>query len=104
MKPLLLLRHAKSSWKDENIKDFDRRLNQRGLKAATQIGKLVRKRKLKPDLVLSSPAERARQTAHLMLESARLNTELRYDQRIYEAGATQLLEIISQIEDGAESA
>jgi phosphohistidine phosphatase len=104
MKTLLLLRHAKSSWKDENIKDFDRPLNQRGFKAATQIGRLVRKRKLKPDLVLSSPAERARQTAHLMLESARLNTELRYDQRIYEAGAARLLEIVSQIDDGVESA
>src|SRR5262249_27530653 len=79
-------------------------LNQRGLKAATQIGKLVRKRKLKPDLVLSSPAERARQTSQLMLESARLNTELRYDERIYEASAARLLDILSQIEDSVDSA
>ena len=103
MKTLLLLRHAKSSWKDDSVKDFDRPLNQRGLKAATQVGKLLRKRKPKPDLVLSSPAERARQTAQLMLESSRINVELRYDERIYEAGAARLLEIVSQIEDSADS-
>jgi phosphohistidine phosphatase len=104
MKTLLLLRHAKSSWKNGGVKDFDRPLNQRGLKAAPQVGKLIRKRKLKPDLVLSSPAERARQTAQLVLESAGLNVELRYDERIYEASAARLLEIVSQIEDSADSA
>jgi phosphohistidine phosphatase len=104
MKTLLLLRHAKSSWKTGGVKDFDRPLNQRGLKAAPQVGKLVRKRKLKPDLVLSSPAERARQTTQLMLASARLNTELRYDERIYEASKTRLLEVVSQIEDSADVA
>jgi phosphohistidine phosphatase len=104
MKTLLLLRHAKSSWKTGNVKDFDRPLNQRGLKAAPQVGKSLRKRKLKLDLVLSSPAERARQTAQLVLESARLNVELRYDERIYEAGAARLLEVVSQIEDGANVA
>ncbi len=104
MKTLLLLRHAKSSWKAGNVQDFDRPLNQRGLKAAPQVGKSLRKRKLKVDLVLSSPAERARQTAQLMLESARLNVELRYDERIYEAGAARLLEVVSQIDDSANVA
>ncbi|HVS20274.1 MAG TPA: histidine phosphatase family protein, partial [Pyrinomonadaceae bacterium] len=87
MKTLVLLRHAKSSWKDGSVKDFDRPLNQRGLKTAPLVGRLMRKRKLKPDLVLSSPAERARQTARLVIEAARLNVELRHDERIYEAGA-----------------
>ena len=104
MKTLLLLRHAKSSWKTGNVKDFDRPLNQRGMKAAPQVGKSLRKRKLKLDLVLSSPAERARQTAQVVLESARLSVELRYDERIYEAGAAQLLEVVSQIEDSANVA
>jgi len=99
MKTLLLLRHAKSSWKGPDVKDFDRRLNQRGLKTAPLVGKLIRKRKLEPDLVLSSPAERARQTTTLVLESARLEVEVRYDERIYEASAARLFEIVSQIED-----
>ena len=101
MKTLLLLRHAKSSWKDANTRDFDRPLNQRGLKAAPAIGRLIRKRKLQPDLVLSSPAERARQTAQLALDAAGLKTELRYDERIYEASVARLFEIISQIDDEA---
>jgi phosphohistidine phosphatase len=101
MKTLLLLRHAKSSWKDTNIRDFDRPLNQRGVKAATRMGRFVRKRKLQPNLILSSPAERARETTALLLESSGLNVELRYDERIYEASAVRLLEIISQIEETA---
>ncbi len=104
MKTLLLLRHAKSSWKDDAVKDFDRPLNQRGLKAAPSVGRLMRKRKLQPDLVLSSPAERARQTTQLVLESAGLKTELRYDERIYEATGMRLFEIVAQIEDDANIA
>ena len=101
MKTLLLLRHAKSSWKDENMRDFDRPLNQRGVKAATRMGKYARKHKLQPNLILSSPAERARETTALLLESSGLNVELRYDERIYEASAVRLLEIVSQIEETA---
>jgi phosphohistidine phosphatase len=101
MKTLLLLRHAKSSWKDSDAKDFDRPLNQRGLKAAPAIGRLIRKRKLQPDLVLSSPAERARQTTQLMIEAAGLKTELRYDERIYEASVARLVGIVSELDDEA---
>jgi phosphohistidine phosphatase len=101
MKTLLLLRHAKSSWKDSDARDFDRPLNQRGLKAAPAMGRLIRKRKLRPDLVLSSPAERARQTTQLVIEAAALKTELRYDERIYEASVARLFEIVSQIDDEA---
>jgi phosphohistidine phosphatase len=99
MKTLLLLRHAKSSRKDNGVRDFDRPLNQRGLKTAPSIGRLMRKRKLQPDLVLSSPAERARQTTQLVIEAAGLKTELRYDERIYEASVERLLEVVSQLDD-----
>ena len=86
------------------MKDFDRPLNQRGIKAAPTIGRLMRKRKLQPDLVLSSPAERARQTSQLVLDAAGFKTELRYDERIYEASAARLFEIVSQIDDDANVA
>ncbi|MGI9106447.1 MAG: SixA phosphatase family protein [Pyrinomonadaceae bacterium] len=101
MKTLLLLRHAKSSWKEPDMRDFDRPLNERGRKAAPLIGAYLREQKLTPDLVLSSPAERARQTAALVIESAELNAELRYDERIYEASVEQLLEVVAQTGDGA---
>jgi phosphohistidine phosphatase len=101
MKTLLLLRHAKSSRRDNGVRDFDRPLNQRGLKTAPAVGRLMKKRKLQPDLVLSSPAERARQTTLLVIEAASLKTELRYDERIYEASAARLFELVSQIDDEA---
>jgi phosphohistidine phosphatase len=102
MKTLLLLRHAKSSWKDAGLRDFDRPLNKRGLKAARLIGRFIRRQKMKPALVLSSPAERARQTAALVLEASKLSVELRYDERIYEASVRVLLEVVSQIEEAAD--
>ena len=99
MKILLLLRHAKSSWKDESLSDFDRPLNERGRKAAHAIARYIRKQKMMPDLVLSSPAVRARETTGLITTTAKLTAEIRYDQRIYEADAPRLVHIISQIED-----
>ena len=101
MKTLFLLRHAKSDWKDATLPDFERPLNGRGLKAAPLIGRYLRRRKIQPDLILSSPAERARQTTALVMEAASITAELRYDERIYEASASRLLEIISQIEESA---
>jgi len=101
MKILLLLRHAKSNWKDASLTDFERPLNGRGLKAAPLIGRYLRRKKIRPDLILSSPAERARQTTALVVAAAQWNAELRYDERIYEASAGRLLEIISQIEESA---
>lgn len=99
MKKLLLLRHAKSSWEDATLPDFERPLNERGQRAAPLIGKFMRERKLKPDLIICSPAKRTRETIALVLEASRLETELRYDERIYEATVASLLEIVSQIED-----
>lgn len=104
MKTILLLRHAKSSWKDATKSDFERPLNGRGLKAAPLIGRFLRRKKIRPDLILSSPAERARQTTALVIEAAKLGGELRYDERIYEASAARLLEIISQIEESVKVA
>lgn len=103
MKTLLLLRHAKSSWKDTSLRDFDRPLNNRGTEAAQLIGKYTHQKKIQADLTISSPAQRARQTAELVMKSARLKVELRFDERIYEASARRLLEVVSQIEDSANT-
>ncbi len=99
MKTLLLLRHAKSSWDAPALRDFERPLNERGLKAAPLMGRYLLKRKIRPDLVLSSPAERARQTAALVMEAARLTAPLRFDERIYDATVARLVEVVSQIEE-----
>jgi phosphohistidine phosphatase len=102
MKTLLLLRHAKSSWKDPDLRDFDRPLNKRGIKAAARMGKFMRTQRINPGLIISSPARRARMTASLVMENARLDAELRYDERIYEADAETLLKVVSQIDEGVE--
>lgn len=102
MKTLLLLRHAKSSWENADQKDFDRPLNNRGLKAAPAVGRFLRGQKEQPQLIISSPAERARQTTSLVREAAGLTADLRYDERIYEASVERLMEVVSQIEDARE--
>jgi phosphohistidine phosphatase len=102
MKRLLLLRHAKSSWDGPRLADFERPLNERGLRAAPLIGRLLLRRKIRPDLVLSSPAERARRTAALVSEAAGLEAPTRYDERIYEATAERLVEVVSQIEEAVD--
>jgi len=102
MKRLLLLRHAKSSWAEPGLADFDRPLNERGLRAAPLVGRFLRRRKIRPDLVLSSPAERARRTAALVSEAAVLDAPTRYDERIYEATPEALVEVVSQVEEGAD--
>lgn len=99
MKTLFLLRHAKSSWNDESLQDFDRPLNSRGRKAAESIAGFMNQKKVAPELVLSSPAIRARETIDIVFRAARLRSELRYDQRIYEASPLRLLEVISEVEE-----
>ena len=103
MKTLYLLRHAKSSWKEPGLQDFDRPLNGRGREAAPLVGRFIRKRKLRVDLLLSSPAARARQTAALVKESAKLSAEVLYDERIYEADAARLLEVVTQAGESADT-
>jgi phosphohistidine phosphatase len=103
MKTLFLLRHAKSSWKDQSLPDFERPLNRRGRRAAETIGRYLKTKEIVPDLVLSSTAVRARETVEIVVKTAKWRTEVRYDERIYEAGANRLLEIVSQIENDRET-
>ena len=63
MKKLFLVRHAKSSWSFPELDDFERPLNKRGKRDAPFMGKLLNEKKIKPDLLLSSPAVRAYITA-----------------------------------------
>ncbi|MCB0045647.1 MAG: histidine phosphatase family protein [Caldilineaceae bacterium] len=67
-KTLLVLRHAKSSWKFVKLADHDRPLNGRGKRDAPRIGRLLAERELVPDLILSSSARRAHDTVELVAE------------------------------------
>lgn len=103
MKTLFILRHAKSSWENAGLTDFERPLNERGLKTAPLMGELMKKNQFQPELILSSPAKRAEQTARLVKESSNLGGEIQFDERIYEASPSRLLEVISEQNEQAES-
>lgn len=97
MKRLLVLRHAKSSWDDASLADFDRPLNDRGRKTAPFMGALMSREGLVPDRILSSPARRARETAELTREAADLEAPVMFDERIYEATAGELVRVVSEL-------
>ncbi len=103
MKTLFILRHAKSSWEDADLADFDRPLNKRGLKAAPLVGETIRKNKFQIDLIISSPAKRAEQTATLVKKSAQIESDIQVDDRIYEASPQRLLQIASELDDKIKS-
>ena len=102
MRTLYVLRHAKSDWSDGSLKDFDRPLNDRGRKAAKVIGKEMGKRKIKPDLVLTSPAVRADQTLRLVEEASGASFEVSKDERIYMAELQSLIDLIRSAPDDAK--
>lgn len=93
---LLLLRHAKSSWKSAAVSDYARPLAKRGRRDARRIGQWLRAQSLTPDWVVSSSAERARQTTEAVV--AALGSGLpdpQFDDRIYLADAAQLLQVLA---------
>lgn len=99
MKTLFLLRHAKSSWDNASLSDFERTLNARGREAAPRMGRYARELGITPDLVICSPAERAKETCELFSNAAGFDLAPRYDRRIYEASVSRLVDIISEVED-----
>ena len=104
MKYLYILRHAKSSWDDPALSDFERPLNERGRNAAPFMGEVIAKRGYLPRQMISSPAKRAAATAMLIKESAGFNAEIKFDDRIYEASPNTLRQVVSEIDDASESA
>lgn len=99
MKTLLLLRHAKSSWDDAALRDFDRPLAARGERDAPRIGQALCKRGTRPDLIISSPAARAEATIRSVIKAAKLDLEPEYDEAIYGASSAELMKLIRHLPD-----
>lgn len=105
MKTLYLLRHAKSSWATPGQKDYDRPLNDRGLRDAPAMGARMRERAYEVDLVISSPAARALSTAYAVCDELGLDPSLiEQDRQIYLAGSAKLLQLISFFDESKHSA
>ena len=103
MKILFVLRHAKSSWDNPDLSDFERPLNSRGLDTARFIGGLIYERRFAPQIIVSSPAKRAKQTAILVKELAEIGKPIIFDERIYEASPLALFNLIREFDEKYES-
>lgn len=91
------MRHAKSSWENLSIKDFDRPLNERGIRDAPRMGKRFKEREITIDLMLSSPALRALSTCHVIASILGYAAErIKTDQRLYHASEDDLYAILRQ--------
>lgn len=103
MKTLLLLRHAKSSWKNPSLADIDRPLNRRGMQDAPRMGRLLREEHLVPDLIISSPAARAQKTTRAIINESGYPGEIVINDDFYPGDPTTYLESLSSIPDRFES-
>ena len=97
MKSLLLFRHAKSDWGDPNLQDFDRPLNERGIKSAERMGAWMKDNHIQPEWIVCSPAKRAQESLaglrkHLDIPDTLVNLE----DRVYQADTSTLLDIMAR--------
>lgn len=97
MLTLSLLRHGKSSWSDARLKDFERPLSDRGEKAAGRMGAFMARHGIAPDLILCSPAARARQTLDLVLPHFKGAPAVVYEEALYLASPGSLLKRIRKV-------
>lgn len=97
------MRHAKTVPVEAGSFDSERMLTDRGVADAIRVGEFILVQRLSIGAILSSPAKRARQTTELVIQAAGLSSAPIYDQRIYEAAASQLLGILSEVDSRLET-
>jgi len=103
-KEILLVRHAKSSWDDPYLDDHDRPLNARGLRNAPEMGKRLQGYGIRPRVWISSTALRAITTAEIIAEQVGFpQDQIQRTKDLYHASATELQEIISELDDQIDS-
>ncbi len=102
MKTLLLLRHAKSSWDQPGQHDHERPLNKRGKKEAPKVGKYLKEKDLLPDLVLSSTARRAHDTAQAIVDESGFSGQIDLYQDLYLSDTACYLDILRRLPDSAD--
>ncbi len=104
MKTLILIRHAKSSWDDTTLPDFDRPLNDRGKKDAPKMAKRLSGKKVNIDAFISSPAKRAKKTAEIFIkEFDRDESDIILFPSLYHADVKDFYEAISVTDDKFKS-
>ncbi len=100
MKTLFIVRHAKSSWNNPILSDFERPLNDRGRKDAPRMGKRLKEKDIVIDLMMTSPAKRATSTCKRIAEALSYPEEkIRLDEKLYHATEDKMLDIVHNIKD-----
>ena len=99
MKQLAMMRHAKSDWGHPGLTDFDRPLNKRGRKAARAIGKALRHREITFDEVVSSPAQRAKETVERLADGLKYQPKVRFEPAMYLPSTSTLTNVIHALPD-----
>jgi phosphohistidine phosphatase len=97
VKTLLLMRHAKSSWDDASLRDFDRPLAGRGRRDAPRMGRALAVLDSAPDYVVSSPAVRARETIEAVINEGHFSAPVEFNESIYDASVPALMQIVRRL-------
>jgi phosphohistidine phosphatase len=104
VKTLYLVRHAKSSWDDPSQEDFDRPLNKRGKQDAPFMGQKLKEMGIRPDLLVSSDAKRAKKTAEALAEALEYPLQgILFKREMYQADCDDMLKLINAMNDAADS-
>jgi phosphohistidine phosphatase len=99
MKSVLVLRHAKSSWKHPDLTDHERPLNKRGKRDAPSIGRLLKREHLVPDIIISSTAIRARATAEAVAKASGYKGDITFNRSLYAAGPQAYIDALHDSSD-----
>ncbi len=97
---LVLIRHAKSDWGNDALRDYDRPLNARGLRDAPELGKRLRAKNFLPDLIVASMAQRAAETARLVAEGMGFPKEkIQWEEMLYHAPPSVMEDVLFSLAD-----
>jgi phosphohistidine phosphatase len=104
MKTLILMRHAKSSWKDNSLPDHQRPLNKRGKRDATRMGKFLKKQGNKLDVILCSTAKRAVSTVKYFIQEYNFEGEVFYLDDLYGTDIERYIAILNRLDNDIDMA
>jgi phosphohistidine phosphatase len=99
MKNLLLMRHAKSSWKDDSLEDHERPLKKRGRKDSIRMARVIADNNLTPDLILSSTAVRARETVEILAKELAYSGQILFSDELYMGEPQDFVSALGEISD-----
>ena len=100
MKALYLVRHAKSSWENDLLSDFERPLNERGKKDAPRMAKRLKEKEIHPDVMITSPAKRAKRTCREFSNVLGFpKSSIKEEETLYHASPETILKVLKTIRD-----